>query len=113
MNDQFRSAVRKLDTHGVVEREEQRIAKREQQQAQADLNEAAENYRSALVAVRKSEEQAPQQVPATSVEARERGLRSHQAGAYRQYDVEKLKELQERDPATFFFRFANTSIDRA
>ena len=113
MNDNYRNLNRRLDLAGALEREEARKAEREaQQDAQQEVNEAAEAYRAALVKARK-QEQVPQQVPATSVAARERGLRSYNPAAYREYDVQKLKELQERDPVLFFFKFANTSLDRA
>jgi hypothetical protein len=105
---------RTIDLAGTLERCAKRERGREEEQrAQEEVHETAAAYQRALVRARKQEAQAPQQVPADSIQARERGLTSYNPAAYRRYDVEKLKELQERDPVLFFFRFANTSIDRA
>jgi hypothetical protein len=78
MNSNFKSVVRKLDTAGLEEREEQRIQKQEQGR------------------------QAPQQVDA--VAAYQRGLRSYLDAAHREIDVKRMLN----DPAELYFRLANS-----
>lgn len=96
----------RLDLAGL----NQRIQKREQilkeqREAQQEVNDAAQAYQQALKRARKSEQQqTPQEVPAGSVAARERGLRSHDAASYRTLDIERLKH----DPIAVFFLTANT-----
>lgn len=103
MNDDFnsRNLHRRLDMAGTVERVQKlEQARTEQQQAQESVAAAAEQYRDALLKARKAERQAPQQVGASSVEARERGLRSHDDASYRRIDMQKLKGA--RPDAVFF-----------
>jgi hypothetical protein len=113
MNQNYKTLITKMDTCGALERAErrERILK-QAREAQAELNDAAEQYRAALQRARKAE-QVPQEIAYESPAARERGLRSYDPARHRQYDVAKLKELQERDPILFFFRFANSSPETA
>ena len=78
-----RDTILKMDLGEMVQREQQRI--------------------------RKQEEQKPQQVAAASQAAYERGFRSAFAEANRQAD---LRKLAASDPAAFFFLTANTRLDR-
>jgi hypothetical protein len=77
MNDGFRKTVRKLDTAGLEAREERREA------------------------IRKEEQQKPQQVDAA--EAVRRGFQGHLAEMQRRINLERLKG----DPAMAFFLLAN------
>ena len=110
MNSNFKRLNQKLDLAGALERDEERIQKREQErQAQAEVNEAAEAYRAALARVRK-QEQEPQHLT-IDVAACERGLYSYDAQAA--YRVIDLKKLRDRDPAAFAFLVQNSSIETA
>ena len=77
MNDGYRKTVRKLDTAGLEAREERREA------------------------IRKAEQQKPQQVDAA--EAVRRGFQGHLAEMQRRVHLERLKG----DPALAFFLLAN------
>ena len=107
-NYNSRDLHRRLDLCGALERvQEREQARKAAQDAQQEVNEAAEAYRAALERVRKQEKQAPQQVDAVSVEARERGFGGHLPGMRREINM----KLVLADPILFFFHVENSRPD--